>query len=84
MLVEICRQAMTENAYTQAEAALVADIVNRVNVAKSYFLEEPAISDFIAYRVSLELTDIGFQFESQRIIQLVKERLNNQTTKETL
>jgi hypothetical protein len=64
------------NAFTQAEDALVDDIVSRVNVAKSYFLEEPAVSDFIAYRVSLEPTDYGFQFNPQRIIQLVKERLN--------
>lgn len=66
-------KAMT-NAFTKAEAALVADIVMRVNVAKSYFLEEPAISEFIQYRVELAAKDQ--EFDAKAVIELVKERLN--------
>ena len=62
------------NDFTKAEADLVDEIVSRTNVAKDYFLEYPAINDFIEYRANLaaEIADINVK----AVIELVKERLN--------
>jgi hypothetical protein len=66
---------MTENAYTQAEAALVGKIAQEV-IAD---IEHRAFFGVVNYA-----DEDDWKAATQAVMQLVKERLNNQTTKENL
>jgi hypothetical protein len=77
---------MTENAFTQAEAALVDKIVAWLgeNPKANEDEKRGMITHFAYANTRSYAGNDDYLAASEAVIQLVKERINNQTTKENL